>query len=60
MTPKELKHAEVTRRIRDTEGVQAALKKAARQAILEHARSGHPIVIWRDGQIVIEHPKLPE
>ena len=59
MTPEQLKHDEVTRRICDTNGVQAALKKAARQAMLEHVREGQPIVVWRDGRIVIEPAKIP-
>ena len=58
MTARELEHAEVTRKLRDTSGVQNARKKAARQAILEHAQSGQPIVVWRDGRIVIEEAKF--
>ncbi len=39
-------------RIRDTAAVTAALKKAARRAISEHARDGQQVVVWRDGQVV--------
>ena len=41
-------HEEVARRLRDTAGVQAALKRAAREAVEEHARAGQKIVVWRD------------
>jgi hypothetical protein len=60
MNSKQLQHAEVTRKLRDTNGVEQALKKAAREAILEHAREGRPIVIWRDGKIVIEEARIVE
>ena len=36
---------------------EMALKEAVAQAIQEHARDGDPIVIWRDGKVVLEHPK---
>ncbi len=56
--PNESEHAAVARKLRDTEMIKAALKKAAREAILQHARAGIPIVIWRDNQIVIEHVRV--
>jgi len=49
-------HEEVTRRLKDTAGVQAALKQAARDAVQEHARAGQKIVVWRDNQVVWEDP----
>ena len=44
--------SDISARFRDTEAVTAALKKAARRAISEHARDGQQIVVWRDGQVV--------
>ena len=44
-------------RLRDTDGVTAALKKAARRVVNEHARDGQRIVVWRDGQVVWEEAK---
>lgn len=55
MTSKdEHQHAEIARKILDTGRLQDSLKKAARQAVLEHARAGDPIVVWRDQKIVTE------
>tara|TARA_R110002072_G_scaffold273413_2_gene434285 strand:- start:13430 stop:13630 length:201 start_codon:yes stop_codon:yes gene_type:complete len=45
-------HETIAERLRDTAGVKAALKKAAREAVNEHARAGQRIVVWRDGQVV--------
>lgn len=49
-------HEEVRRRLKDTAGVQAALKQAAREAVQEHARAGKKIVVWRNNQVVWEDP----
>jgi len=55
MTPEDRqRNAEIARKLRDIDGIQEALKKAARQAVLEHARAGLPIVVWRDGKVVLE------
>ena len=35
------------------EPVVAALRRAARKALLEHKRDGHPIASWKDGEVVI-------
>ncbi len=50
----EQKHAETNRRFKDTAALTAVLKRAARDAIKGHARSGHKIVVWKDNQIVWE------
>jgi hypothetical protein len=50
----EQKHAEINQRLKDTSAVTAALKRAARDAIEEHARAGQKIVVWRDNQVVWE------
>ena len=50
----EQKHAEIHKRLKDTSAVTEALKRAARDAIEEHARAGQKIVVWRDNQVVWE------
>lgn len=52
----EQKHVEIHRRLKDTDAVTHALKRAARDAIEEHARVGQKIVVWRDNQVVWEDP----
>jgi hypothetical protein len=54
----EQKHAEIQQRLRDTGGVTAALKRAARDALDEHARAGQKIVVWRDDQVVWEEVQM--
>jgi len=55
MTPKnEGQHAEIARKLLDTDRLTESLKKAARAAVLDHARAGEPIVVWRDQKIVTE------
>ena len=36
--------------IADHAGTEAALRKAAREAVLDHARAGNPVCTWRDGK----------
>jgi len=33
--------------------VVAALRRAARSALLEHKRAGNPVASWKDGKVVI-------
>jgi hypothetical protein len=55
MTPKnERPHAEIANKLLDTDRLKESLKKAAREAVLDHARAGEPIVVWRDQKIVTE------
>ena len=35
------------------EPVVAALRRAARSALLEHKRAGNPVASWKDGRVVI-------
>lgn len=35
------------------EPVVAALRRASRNALLEHKRAGNPVASWRDGKVVI-------
>lgn len=32
--------------------VDSAIRKAAKNALAEHKRSGNPIAIWKDGKVV--------
>jgi len=50
----------------DRPRIEAALRRAAREAAILHKRAGVPLVIWKDGKVVnvppeeIEIPDLPE
>jgi hypothetical protein len=47
----------------DSDGMDRALAKAVREALLQHKRMGNPIVVWRDGKIVWLSPEeieIPE
>jgi hypothetical protein len=35
------------------EPMVAALRRAARSALLEHKRAGNPVASWKDGRVVI-------
>lgn len=41
----------------DKEGLLAAVRRATRAAVLDHARSGHPVATWRDGRVVWISPE---
>ena len=47
-------HNEIAQRLKDTERLKIVLKKAAREAVQQHARAGRKIAVWRDGQVVWE------
>lgn len=32
--------------------IDEAMKRAVREAVLEHKRAGNPIATWRDGKVV--------
>jgi hypothetical protein len=42
----------ITELLSDREPIDAALSRAALEAILEHARAGRPVATWKDGQVV--------
>jgi hypothetical protein len=47
----------------DREGMDRALARAVRQAVLQHKRAGNPVAIWRDGTVVWVDPdeiELPD
>jgi hypothetical protein len=47
----------LTELIADHAGTEAALRKAARDAVLDHARAGNPVCTWRDGKVVWLQPE---
>jgi hypothetical protein len=49
-------HEEISQRLKDTAGVQMALKQAAHDAIQQHVQAGQKIVVWRNNQVVWEDP----
>jgi hypothetical protein len=50
--------------LRDGTAIDAALQKAFENAMRRHKQAGHPLVVWKDGQIAWippeEIPALPE
>ena len=40
----------------DREGMDRALARAVRQAVLQHKRAGNPVAVWRDGKVVWVNP----
>ena len=49
---------DIGQRLNDLGGIQHALRRAARKAVEEHAKSGRKIVVWRQDQMVWEVPTL--
>ncbi len=43
-------------RLADSGAVSAALNRAAREAVLDHARAGNPVATMRDGKVVWLQP----
>jgi hypothetical protein len=41
----------------DTERVTDAVRQAGREARLRHKQLGVPLVVWRDGQVVLIPPE---
>jgi hypothetical protein len=41
----------------DVAGMEAALQRAGQEAVLEHARAGHPVATLRDGKVVWLQPE---
>jgi len=48
--------ADVTERLKDLGQVESVLKRAARQAVLDHARAGLKIAVWSEGQVAWVEP----
>lgn len=62
--PTDVQPATDITRIRErSKRIEIALRKAARTAAIEHKRDGVPLVIWKDGQVVLVPPEdieIPE
>lgn len=54
MTQNRADHATIAERLGDVAQIEEALKRAGRQAVLEHARGGRRIPVWRNNQVVWE------
>ena len=48
---------DIGRIMRDGKSIDRAGKQAVREALREHQRLGHRVVIWRDGKIVTLKPE---
>jgi hypothetical protein len=40
----------------DSQLLDAAVRRAVREAVLTHAKLGHPVATWRDGRVVWLQP----
>jgi hypothetical protein len=43
-------------RVEDVPRILAAMRRAVREAVLEHKRLGNPIAVWREGRVVWLQP----
>lgn len=43
-------------RVEDVPRILAAMRRAVREAVLEHKRLGNPIAVWREGRVVWLRP----
>lgn len=43
--------------LEDDDAMLRALRRAVRQALLEHKQAGNPIAVWKDGRVVIVPPE---
>ena len=47
-------------RVEDVASILRAMRQAVREALLDHKRTGDPVVVWRDGRVVwIEPQDIP-
>jgi hypothetical protein len=47
----------ITEAFADPEKITKALAKGVRDALIKHKQAGNPIVVWRDGKIVLIKPE---
>ena len=47
-------HAKIAERLKDYAKIEAVLTEVGHQAVLEHARAGRSIPVWRNNQVVWE------
>jgi hypothetical protein len=48
----------IAERLKDLAQIEAVLTEAVRQAVLEHARAGRSIPVWRNNQVVWERLEI--
>jgi len=53
----EIVKKDVGKLFNDREGMDRALARAVRQALLEHKRAGNPVATWREGKVVWIEPE---
>ena len=51
-------HMAIAERLKDVAKIEAVLTEAVRQAVLEHARAGRSIPVWRNNQVVWERLEI--
>ncbi|MBF0498672.1 MAG: hypothetical protein HQM09_00955 [Candidatus Riflebacteria bacterium] len=45
----------------DPDVIDAAIRRAVREALADHKRAGNPVAVWQDGRVVIVPPhKIPD
>ncbi len=49
--------SDVDARWRDRAGMEAAMRRGVREALVRHKRLGESIAEWRDGRVVIVPPE---
>ncbi len=57
------RHSPITEIFLEGSRIEAALRRAQRDALLEHKRAGHPVPMWIDGRTVLvpaEEIEIPE
>ena len=48
-------------RVNDIPRILRAMRRAVREALLDHKRAGNPVCVWRDGRVVwIEPEDIPD
>lgn len=55
--------ADVARQIAEAEEMARAVRKAVREAVLDHKRAGNPVATWKDEKVAWIQPEdidLPE
>jgi hypothetical protein len=50
---------DISQLFREGTAIDAAMNKAAREAVLRHKQMGLPLVGWRDGKVVLIPPDDP-
>ncbi|MDP2167277.1 MAG: hypothetical protein Q8J64_02965 [Thermodesulfovibrionales bacterium] len=57
MTVKKKHRDRIAEAFADPDRITEALAKGVREALMKHKQAGNPIVIWRDGKIVVVKPE---